>query len=1280
MNAAARTGLRVTRRALWYVLAALLVLMALGAVAASQLLPALERNPERVADWLSARAGHPVGFDGLQADWTRRGPLLQLHGLRIGQGEDAVTIGEAEVLVAQYSGLLPGRSLTELRLRHLDLTLARDAGGRWHARGLPGDGEGGDPFAALERLGELQVIGASLTVDAPDLALHVRIPKIDLRLRVNGGQVRAASRAWMTPEGAPLVAAARFDRSRHDGQLYANVDGAHLETWSPLLQLAGIRMEQGQGRLQAWAEVRDARIASVTGQAALEDLALASTGPDTARAETGFDRLDAELQWRQVDGGWRVDVPQLNLERDGQAWSTAGLSAQAGTHYALVAQRIEAAPLLEILALGDWVAPGLQGWLRQAGPGAVLADVELAGMRGGPLRAAARVEGLAFAAVGDRPGLSGLRGDLVADADGLLFSFDPEARLRFDWPSGFGVMHEVTLAGDVAAWPEEGGWQVQTPALRVQGVDYGVHVRGGLAFQGDGTRPRIDLVASLDDTRVPVAKKFWVRHRMSGQTLAWLDAALVDGEVRNGRAVVSGDLDDWPFSDVSGRGGSGLFHAEAELVDTTLAFQPDWPAAEGLQGQLRFIGSGFEFSGSGAIAGVAVEALEAGIPQFGRAELAVSTRTAADTDAGTAIAMLQRSPLAVEVLDGLQIGGGLRADFAMRLPLHGDGAGPEITGHARFAGVQAAMPEWGLELQDLRGDLAYDEHGFQARSLTTRVDGRPGRLTLLAGTGHVADADHAFEAGLRSSMEAPALLARAPQLDWLQPYLQGRSAWTVGVAVPAGTGSTDAARLTLDSTLVGTALDLPAPLAKSADAALPARVVIPLPLGRGDVEVRLGQRMALRAHAGDGPAAVRVSMGGTAVGAPTRGLVVEGRTPELAALEWAGLVADGGSGDGDGLALAGVDLQVDRLHLAGGSFGSVHVGTAGDEDGTRLDFDGEALAGSLTLPTGDAALAGYFQRLHWYRQRPEGEGATGVAAGDDAVVDADLSGEGPDPARIPPIRVSVEDLRVDQARLGTATLVTRRTRGGMRIEQLETQSPTHHISASGDWTGRGGAAHTRMEMRVASANFGELLDGLGYQGHMAGGDGRVQLAAAWAASPAGFRAELLDGTLELRVRDGQLLEVQPGAGRLLGLLSIAELPRRLSLDFRDFFARGFAFNRIEADIQVVAGQARSDRLVMDGPAAEVHISGQADLRARTYDQTVEVLPKSGNVLAAVGAITAGPVGAAVGAMANAVLRRPLSELGSTTYRVTGPWSEPEVEVVRREPPRMAEREPPPPRQ
>jgi len=39
------------------------------------------------------------------------------------------------------------------------------------------------------------------------------------------------------------------------------------------------------------------------------------------------------------------------------------------------------------------------------------------------------------------------------------------------------------------------------------------------------------------------------------------------------------------------------------------------------------------------------------------------------------------------------------------------------------------------------------------------------------------------------------------------------------------------------------------------------------------------------------------------------------------------------------------------------------------------------------------------------------------------------------------------------------------------------------------------------------------------------------------------------------------------------------------------------------------------------------------------------------------------VGAAIGAAANAVLQKPLGQMASRTYRVTGPWKEPKVEVV-----------------
>ena len=97
-----------------------------------------------------------------------------------------------------------------------------------------------------------------------------------------------------------------------------------------------------------------------------------------------------------------------------------------------------------------------------------------------------------------------------------------------------------------------------------------------------------------------------------------------------------------------------------------------------------------------------------------------------------------------------------------------------------------------------------------------------------------------------------------------------------------------------------------------------------------------------------------------------------------------------------------------------------------------------------------------------------------------------------------------------------------------------------------------------------------------------------------------------------------------------------------------------------------------------GPAAEIRIGGSADLRAQTFDQTIEVLPRAGNLLTVAGAIAGGPVGAAIGAAANAVLRKPLGELAARTYRVTGPWQDPQVEVVGRGPPRTASAGSPPP--
>jgi uncharacterized protein YhdP len=105
---------------------------------------------------------------------------------------------------------------------------------------------------------------------------------------------------------------------------------------------------------------------------------------------------------------------------------------------------------------------------------------------------------------------------------------------------------------------------------------------------------------------------------------------------------------------------------------------------------------------------------------------------------------------------------------------------------------------------------------------------------------------------------------------------------------------------------------------------------------------------------------------------------------------------------------------------------------------------------------------------------------------------------------------------------------------------------------------------------------------------------------------------------------------------------------------------------MEGHVRVAQGQARSNDLSIEGPAAQIRIRGAADLQAQTFDQTVEVVPRAGNLLTVAGAIAGGPVGAALGAAANAVLNKPLGQMAAKTYRVTGPWKDPKVQVLRRD--------------
>src|SRR4249920_3120436 len=126
MTTPLRRRIRHTRRWLGYGGLIVLILVALLVGVANQMLPLVERNPAKIAAWLSERVGEPVNFSHAHAEWTRRGPRFILDDLRVGQGEKTLNVGRAELTVAMYSGMLPGQPLTELKIRELALTLVQD--------------------------------------------------------------------------------------------------------------------------------------------------------------------------------------------------------------------------------------------------------------------------------------------------------------------------------------------------------------------------------------------------------------------------------------------------------------------------------------------------------------------------------------------------------------------------------------------------------------------------------------------------------------------------------------------------------------------------------------------------------------------------------------------------------------------------------------------------------------------------------------------------------------------------------------------------------------------------------------------------------------------------------------------------------------------------------------------------------------------------------------------------------------------------------------------------
>jgi len=204
---------------------------------------------------------------------------------------------------------------------------------------------------------------------------------------------------------------------------------------------------------------------------------------------------------------------------------------------------------------------------------------------------------------------------------------------------------------------------------------------------------------------------------------------------------------------------------------------------------------------------------------------------------------------------------------------------------------------------------------------------------------------------------------------------------------------------------------------------------------------------------------------------------------------------------------------------------------------------------------------------------------------------------------------------------------------------------------------------TKVNLKLEVNDIGKFLSRLNYPDNVKRGKATLDGQLSWTGSPAELDFATLSGKLALEAHNGQFTKVEPGIGKLLGILSLQALPRRITLDFRDVFSEGFAFDDISGSMRIVRGVVSSDDFTMQGSAAKVDMSGETDLTRETQKLRVRITPSFGDSVSVAGAFLGGPVVGLTALLLQKVFKDPLGRMAAYEYQINGTWSDPKVSKI-----------------